>query len=61
MVLKDVISVLYCVKLRAQTAVPGETQEVEQEEREILYLVMRMPNSALPGIPWHLRLKIFVF
>lgn len=29
---------------------PGETQEVEQEEREMFYLVMRMMNS-LPGIP----------
>lgn len=63
MVLKKnvVVSVLYCVKLRAQTEVPGEMQVVEQEEREVFYLVMRMLRNGLPGIPWHLRLKVKFF
>lgn len=34
-----------------------DIQEVEEEGREMFYLVMRMMNS-LPGIPWHLRFKV---
>lgn len=49
---------VYFVKLRAQTDTPGGTQEVEQEGREIFYLVMRMMSISLPGIPWHLRFKV---
>jgi len=58
-VLNDIIiSVLYYAKLRAQTEVPGKTQEVEQEEKEVFYLVMGVLSSGLFGIPWHLRLKV---
>lgn len=38
------------------------SREVEQEGREIFYLVMRMMSISLPGIPWHLRFKVkFLF
>lgn len=58
MVEKDAVVSVYFVKLGAQTDIVGETQEVEQEGREIFYLVMRMMSSSLPGIPWCLRFKV---
>lgn len=61
MVKKDIIVSVYFVKPNAQTDTPGETQEVEQEGREIFYLVVRMMSNNLPGIQWHLRFKVKLY
>lgn len=47
MVKKDVLVSVF-VKLRAQTDIPGEAQEVEQEGRKIFCLVMRMMSNSFP-------------